>query len=174
MTAKSDHRRKDGTMSQYRHTRWSTAQQGECSHASRGAVTRVLVGLLALAALVTGVGLWTPSAQAQSFGWAYLWADQPTSPSYTPPLAYQFNSSAATNTVVRTGVGAYTAMLPYLGAIAGTVHVTAYGTGSEACKVASWSPGYPFVNTQWVNVRCFTSAGVPADARFTMTYAHPR
>jgi hypothetical protein len=83
------------------------------------------------------VGIWTPSAQAQSFGWAYLLADQPTSSSYTPPLAYQFNSSGATNTVVRTGVGAYTATLPFLAAYTGHVQVTAYGTGSERCKVVN-------------------------------------
>src|SRR5207302_517489 len=62
---------------------------------------------------------------------AVIEADQPISPSYTPSSWYQFNSSGATNTVVRTGVGAYTALLPNLGAYTGHVQVTAYGTGSE-------------------------------------------
>jgi hypothetical protein len=154
-------------MSQDRHSRRSTVQHGKGSPASRGAGTRVLVGLLALAALVTGVGPWTPSAQAQSFGWAYLWAEQPTAPSYTPAPGYQFNSSGATNTLVRTGVGAYTALLPNLGTAAGTVHVTAYGTGSEACKVASWGPSSvasvdPSRSTQQVNVTSWLPVAPPS------------
>jgi hypothetical protein len=151
----------------YRWHHWSAATNRKRSHTARGAVARLLGGLFAALALVTGMGTWTPSAEAASFGWAYLWADQPTAPSYTPSLAYQFNSSGATNTVVRTGVGRYTAKLPNLGSQTGHVQVTAYGTGSERCKVERW---YPSGTTQQVNVRCFTSTGTPVDTRFTMTY----
>jgi hypothetical protein len=98
---------------------------------------------------------------------AFLWADQPTAASYTPNPPYQFNSSGKLNTMVRTGVGAYTALLPNLGASGGHVQVTANGTGSERCKVAGW---YPTGSAQQVNVRCFTSAGSAVDTRFTMTY----
>jgi hypothetical protein len=115
-----------------------------------------------------------PSALAASFGWAYLWADQASTTSeYTPSSSYQFDSNvttAAPNTVLRTGVGAYTAKLPNLGDAAGTVHVTAYGSGTETCKVANWNPSG---TTQQINVRCFTNAGTPVDTRFTLTYAHP-
>jgi hypothetical protein len=142
----------------YRWNHWSAATNRKRSRTARGAVARLLGGLLAALALVTGMGTWTPSAEAASFGWAYLWADQPTAPSYTPSLAYQFNSSGATNTVVRTGVGRYTAKLPNLGSQTGQVQVTAYGTGSERCKVERW---YPSGTTQQVNVRCFTSTGTP-------------
>src|SRR5262249_43031794 len=84
------------------------------------------------------------------------------------------------NTVVRTGVGAYTAMLPNLGTATGkdTVHVTAHGLGTETCKVASWGPSVVTLltgvtGTQNVNVRCFTSSGAPVDTFFTLTCAHP-
>jgi hypothetical protein len=122
---------------------------------------------------VTGVEAWTPSAQAASLNWAYLWANQPTAASYTPNLFYQLNSSGATNTVVRTGVGAYIASLPNLGAwipAAGIVHVTAYGVGTETCKVAGWGPNG---STEQVYVQCFTRTGVPVDTYFTLTYARP-
>ena len=72
--------------------------------------------------------------------------------------------------MVRTGVGAYTANLPNLGASAGMVHVTAYVSGTETCKVASWLPSG---STQQVYVRCFTNAGVPVDTFYTLPYAHP-
>jgi len=101
---------------------------------------------------------------------AFLWADQPTAPAYTPNPSYQFNSSGATNTVVRAGVGAYTVSLPNLGSATGHVEVSAYGTGGERCKVAAWLPSLPAGSAEQVDIRCFTSTGPPADTRFAMTY----
>jgi hypothetical protein len=98
---------------------------------------------------------------------AYVWADQPSSASYMPNLSYQFNSTGATNTITRTGIGAYVVWLPGLGESYGHVQVTAYGSGSERCKVAGWGPSG---TTQQVYVRCFTSAGLPVDTRYTLTY----
>ena len=42
--------------------------------------------------------------------------------------------------------------------------MTAYGAGSAYCKVAYWTP--------WagVQVRCFSSAGVPVDTYFDVTF----
>jgi hypothetical protein len=105
---------------------------------------------------------------------AFLWANQPSAASYTPMLAYQFNSTGAVNTVSRSGVGMYTARLTNLGnAWSGHVQVTAYGQGSERCKVSNWSPvGSDIL----VSVRCLTGgtatlpSGFPADAAFTLTY----
>jgi hypothetical protein len=105
---------------------------------------------------------------------AFLWANQPSAASYAPALAYQFNSTGAVNTVSRSGVGLYTATLPNLGtAWTGHVQVTAYGRGSERCKVSNWSPGGSDVQ---VGVRCLTGGtvtlpgGFPVDAAFTLTY----
>jgi hypothetical protein len=95
----------------------------------------------------------------------YLWANQPTTSSYTPNTTYQWNSTGANNTITRTGTGAYTATFPGLTFGGGTVEVTAYGSGSGHCKVVSWG------GTN-VNVACFTSGGSPLDTTFTLNYAN--
>ena len=99
--------------------------------------------------------------------WGYVWADQPSAASYTPSTTYQVNSSGATNTITRSSTGAYAVRFPNLAASAGTVHVTAYGSGSESCKVSSWGPSSP---DQIVYVRCFNHAGTPVDTYFTASY----
>ena len=109
------------------------------------------------------------AARSAGFGWAYLWGDVGTG---TPNATFQFNSASPVvkNSVVRTGVGAYTVTLPNLDAPAGTVHVTAYGSGPATCKVASF---YPAVSGMQVNVRCFGSGGVAADSQYTLTFTRP-
>jgi hypothetical protein len=97
----------------------------------------------------------------------YAWANEPTSPSYTPSTSYQGNTTGATNTITRSGVGAYQVIFPNLAAAAGHAQVTAYGAGSERCKVAGWGPSG---GAQAVSVRCFTAAGAAADTLFTITY----
>ncbi|MBD2252374.1 PEP-CTERM sorting domain-containing protein [Nostoc parmelioides] len=98
---------------------------------------------------------------------AYLWANQPTTASYTPNTIYQWNSKGATNTVNRLGVGRYRAILPSLNVVGGTVLVTAYGSGSESCKVVGWSSSGS--NTS-VNVNCFNSSGSPVDTTYNLSY----
>lgn len=94
---------------------------------------------------------------------AYLWANEPTSASYTPSLQYAHNSRGGTNTVSRSSVGVYSATLPGFTTTGGNVQVTAYGSNSEYCKVSSWA-------TNVVNVRCFDSAGNPVDTLWSMRY----
>jgi hypothetical protein len=94
---------------------------------------------------------------------AYLWADQPTSASYTPSRFYSYNSRGGTNTVTRSGVGAYQASLPGFTTVGGNVQVTAYGSTTHHCKVAGWGLNI-------VNVRCFDAAGNPADTFWTLRY----
>jgi hypothetical protein len=102
---------------------------------------------------------------------AYLWAGDPTSTNYTPSAIYQYNSSGAVNSVSRTGTGTYRAYLPGIGhsVTGGHPLVTAYGSGSERCKVVSHGWTSPSSTIQ-VNVRCFTTAGVPANTPFTLTF----
>jgi hypothetical protein len=109
-------------------------------------------------------------AGAQSV-WGYVWANSPASASYTPSTQYQRNSSGALNTITRSGVGAYTVDFANLGIYyGGTVDVTAYGSGSETCKVLNWGPLLADMN---VNVRCFDAAGNPVDAMFTASFTRP-
>jgi hypothetical protein len=97
----------------------------------------------------------------------YLWADNPVSASYTPFAPYQFNSTGATNTVTRNGTGDYTVHLPGLSGNNGHVQVTAYGTGSERCKVGSWGDSGSGLDA---HIRCFTPAGSPVDTLYTVSY----
>jgi hypothetical protein len=103
--------------------------------------------------------------------WGYLWANDPTSPSYTPSAQYQRNISGALNTIERTGTGAYAVHFTKLGIYwGGTVDVTAYGPGSETCKVGSWGPALSDLR---VDVRCFDAAGNPADTQFAAAFTRP-
>jgi hypothetical protein len=96
----------------------------------------------------------------------YVWADQPTASSYTPSPTYQWNSTGGVNTIARSAVGEYVVRFPGQSFTGGTVEVTAYGTGSEYCKVEGWSP----LAGQSVRVRCFTASGAAADTRFTAKF----
>ncbi len=100
---------------------------------------------------------------------AHLWANSPTSASYTPSSTYSFNSTGGINTISRSGVGVYQLQLPGLGVSAGTVKVTAYGSTANRCKVVSW---FPSSSTQLVNVRCFSATGAAADSMFTATFSN--
>jgi hypothetical protein len=100
---------------------------------------------------------------------AYVWANLQGSPSYTPSLSYQFNSTGATNTITRSGTGVYRVRLPGLGFVSGHVQVTAYGSGSTRCKVQSWTST---IGAKLVNVRCFDAAGAPADSRYVVDFVH--
>jgi len=103
-------------------------------------------------------------------GLAYVFGNQPTVASYTPPLNYQYNSTGATNTITRTAgqAGVYTINAPGLAASGGHVQVTAYGTGGEWCTAWNWGPSGADLHIQ---IRCYNAAGAPADSRFTMSYA---
>ena len=104
-------------------------------------------------------------------GLAFLWANQPTSASYTPALAHQYNSTGGTNTIVRNGAGDYTVTIPGLTRKGGDVQVTAYsGFDAMRCKVgpAGWSTSATGTN---INVQCFGPAGALHDEYFTLAYA---
>jgi len=119
---------------------------------------RCLFAILAALALPT-------LASAQKSG--YVWADNPTSASYTPSASYSFNSSGGAISINRGGVGTYAVKFSGLGGptAGGNVQVTADGAGSESCKVMNWSSGGPDFTA---NVRCFTSSGVPVDTRYSI------
>jgi hypothetical protein len=99
-----------------------------------------------------------------------VFANQPTTASYTPPINYQYNSTGAANTITKAAnrVGYYSVTLPGLyGGSSGNIQVTAYGTGSEWCNFGGWSWGGTGVR---IDVHCFNAAGQPVDSRFTLSY----
>jgi hypothetical protein len=105
-------------------------------------------------------------------GLAYLWANSPSTASYTPTDTYQYNSRGAKNTITRSGVGQYTVNFPkmQLGtgeqSKGGTVLVTAYGS-RNACKVGGWGES---AGTVTASVRCYSPSGVLTDSFFTASF----
>src|SRR5207237_49407 len=98
----------------------------------------------------------------------YVRADQSTNPWYVPSRAYQWSSLGQYASVQRTAVGAYIVSFAGQKFGGGTVEVTAYGTGSQYCKVSSWGPQG---NDQNVGVLCFDATGAPADSKFTAVFS---
>lgn len=103
-------------------------------------------------------------------GIAYLYANNPSAASYTPSTSYQFNSTGATNTIVRNGTGNYTVNVPGLVATNSDVQVTAYNRDDFAarCSVVSW---YGSSGSTSITVQCYNSSGQNADEFFTLAYA---
>jgi hypothetical protein len=131
-------------------------------------ILSALAGVAALAALPASA-----SAAGGTFG--YVWADQPTAPSYTPSAAYQTNSAGLANTIRRTGPGSYVVTFPGLARSrnAGTVNVTAYGElRTTYCNNAGW--GANASGGVDVVVLCTDTNGNAADAQFNATYAVPQ
>lgn len=91
----------------------------------------------------------------------YVWANNARATLYTPSRSYQHNGTGRTNTVQRTGRGAYTVSFPGLLRSSGNVIVTAYGSGSERCKVKNWGGSK-------VKVLCHDRNGNPADTQFSV------
>jgi hypothetical protein len=97
----------------------------------------------------------------------YVWAHSPTSDSYEPTGTYSFNSTGGTNSITRNWTGNYTVRLPGLGRDDGHVQVTAYGGGSDRCKVGYW---YASGSDLLVNVQCSTNTGTAVDTLFAASY----
>ncbi len=101
--------------------------------------------------------------------WAYLWAGEPTVAAYTPDSAYQRSSTGQPATITRSTTGRYAVRLPGLALTGGVVQVSAYGS-KGSCRTLGWHPeGADLV--AWV--QCHSSAGAPADGRFTLSFAAP-
>jgi YVTN family beta-propeller protein len=92
----------------------------------------------------------------------YVWANQPSTASYTPSLYYQYNSTGTPDSITRSSAGNYAVNTGGLTVNDGTVTVTAYGSNAE-CRVNGW-----FGTT--VDVYCATPAGAATDSDFTMTF----
>ena len=72
---------------------------------------------------------------------AYLWANYPANPSYTPAPAYSWNADRGSPTIVRAGLGNYIVTLPGLapaGPEFGHVQVTPYGDELRRASVVGW------------------------------------
>jgi hypothetical protein len=99
---------------------------------------------------------------------AYLWADQPSATvEYEPNAAYSYNSTGATNTVVRFSTGFYQASFPGLGSGRGSVQVSGYGIDPVICRAVSWLPNF---GAESVRIKCRDDIGNLVDSMFTVTF----
>ena len=95
----------------------------------------------------------------------------------TAAILVSRNSAGATNHLTRSGPGVYTAWFQNIytpGPISatGAPMVRTLGPAGIRCQVSSYGGPYGYYGTlnELVSVRCFDSAGAPADAQFTVTY----
>jgi len=123
-----------------------------------------------LATLIT-FGMST-SVIGQGEGWGYVWADNPSASSYTPNSSYSYNSSGKSIRINRVSTGVYKVQFRGLGGnnkAGGNVQVTAYGDGTEVCKVVNWQSGGADFN---VTVRCFNN-NEPVDTHYSLRVDWP-
>ncbi|BCJ40727.1 hypothetical protein GCM10010168_72850 [Actinoplanes ianthinogenes] len=87
---------------------------------------------------------------------AYLLAEHPAEPEYTPAGGSQFNGAGRANSVTRSGPGEYRVAFPGLPAGRGVVQVTSYATAAT-CVISA---------EDHERVVCRDPSGAPADAQF--------
>jgi hypothetical protein len=106
--------------------------------------------------LLTGDG-----ALPSRFG--FIYANAPSTTSYTPDPNFSFSSSGANPAVMRTGIGTYTADLGLArGAsdLPEAYFVSAVDALTSTCTVPSW------INT--ASIACFRQNGTPVDAAYAL------
>jgi hypothetical protein len=97
----------------------------------------------------------------------YVWADQPSTASYTPSPTYQWNSAGGSITIQRTSVGYYTVTFPGQAFTGGTVEVSGYSSNAT-CKSAGWGQSG---SNQLVYVACYSPTGTAMDSYFTAAFS---
>lgn len=146
-----------------------TAALAACSTGdptSPGARTdRSIPGTAEASVAQAGVG----AAAALSNRFAYVWADQPTAPSYTPNSNYAYNATSGSIQIVRQSVGFYQVLFNSATGWGGGTHgfaATAYGSSTLRCSLR----GNAIAGTQLVvDVICQNLvSNVRADSRFTL------
>src|SRR5262245_2082440 len=67
----------------------------------------------------------------------YVWASQPSNPSYLATTGYEHNSSGGSIRVTRSATGVYQVRFYGMAGAGGVAHVSAYGN-NDICTVSSW------------------------------------
>jgi hypothetical protein len=139
----------------------------------------IFVGLIALILAVYAMPAMADPGRGTTV-LCYVWANSPTTASYSPSSFYSYNANgkASANIITRTGVGAYTVTCRGVGGAAlgggtgwgpgGHVQVTSYGSeDADYCKVSSWGTGGADFTAF---VRCYNHAGGASDNRFDLLF----
>lgn len=156
----------NGTVMTGQTVTWASSDAAATVSAS-GVVIAAGTGNATISASAGGRTGSAPVAVVRDDRFGYIW-NSSLSTSYTVENGYEFLSSGSKATVSYAAVGQYTVTLPGLGAGAGqrtNVQISGYGSGSNYCKAGGWqTSGADLV----IEVRCFDTAGNPADALFTL------
>ncbi|MEZ4457196.1 MAG: Ig-like domain-containing protein [Gemmatimonadales bacterium] len=146
---------------------WSISD-GTVASVDGGAVKALATGTATITAMTGAASAISAVTVQADDRTAYLWANDPSSASYSPSATYEHLSSGGHATITRSGVGSYSVSLPGLGATGAqrtNVQISASGTGPAFCKSAGWTSAGADLTVQ---VRCFEAGGAPADTRFTL------
>jgi len=99
----------------------------------------------------------------------YAWGNDPTSSSYTPDSAYQYDWVGTTATVTSFGTGEYILSFPSASlGDTGDEQATAYGSSDAHCIVDG--PAGVSGGSQGADVFCFDNSGNPVDAYYTVQW----
>jgi hypothetical protein len=96
---------------------------------------------------------------------AYVFANRPSTASYTPAAAFRYASGGQTSTITRSGVGTYVVRMPGQ-PLGGSAQVTAFGTDKTMCQLSAIQKKSA---PQRIGVACFKPNGSRADSRFYLT-----
>lgn len=97
----------------------------------------------------------------------FAWADQPTSPQYSPSSAYAFNSSGLPISISRGGTGSYNVDLGLArpgGGLPESYLTTAFGNTDPQCSVTVWAA------TAFVGCYSRAAGGQLTDARYNILH----
>jgi hypothetical protein len=97
---------------------------------------------------------------------SYMFANKPSTSTYTPTLAYRYSSVGMSASVHRTGTGKYSATLNGLPK-GGGAWVTAVGTDKAFCQLTSIRTD---ASPQKVGVACYKPNGSAVDSKFMLAY----
>jgi hypothetical protein len=97
----------------------------------------------------------------------FVWANQPSTASYTPDPNYQFAFGGGPITVTRSSAGNYDVLIPGYTDKEPSLQVTAYGGTPAHCGVQTWTNVASGVD---INVICTNVTAVPTDTYFELSY----
>jgi hypothetical protein len=130
----------------------------------------VLVGLVATGTpagqATTGPATAAPVVRVDG----YVWADQPGTVDYTVTHRWAHNSTGGPIEIHRPSAGVYAVTFAGMGVTGGIAHVRPYGSGNTSiCTIVKWKRNG---DDEVLGVRCFDSAGAPADTLFVASFTN--
>lgn len=132
----------------------------------RGAV-RLATALLVAVMLASGSGSWTiVAAQDAVPFWGYVYANEPTTKTYTPGSNLQHTSTGDPISIERSYAGEYAVYFPVDHKAISNIQISAVGTVAAVCASAGWDYQDPSKPRLWVY--CWDSTGEVVDTGFTV------